>query len=103
MAVTWRHINKVMNEKTSSDPLLAASTPDTNRELAARDYFDLAASWAISKNFLVRAGINNIFDKDPPIVSSQLADPTIFGNGNTFPQLYDTLGRLVFVNAVAKF
>jgi len=27
----------------------------------------------------------------------------VFGNGNTFPQMYDTLGRLVFFNAVAKF
>jgi len=103
MAVTWRHINKIMNETTSSDSLLNAPTDATDRELGARDYFDLAASWTISKNFLVRAGINNIFDKDPPIVSSILADPAIFGNGNTFPQMYDTLGRLVFVNAVAKF
>src|SRR6266496_1454383 len=100
MAVTWRHINKVMNETTSSDPLLASTTPYTDRELAHRDYFDIAASWTINKTLSVRAGINNIFDKDPPIVSSALADPSIFGNGNTFPQLYDTLGRLVFVNAV---
>jgi outer membrane receptor protein involved in Fe transport len=103
MAVTWRHINKIANETTSSNPLLAASTPATDRELASRDYFDIAASWNINKIFTLRAGINNIFDKDPPIVSSILADPSIFGNGNTFPQMYDTLGRLVFVNAVAKF
>jgi len=103
MAVTWRHIHRIANETTSSNPLLASSTPDTDRELAARNYLDIAASWNISKNFLVRAGINNVFDKDPPIVSNTLADPAIFGNGNTFPQLYDTLGRLVFVNAVAKF
>jgi len=103
MAVTWRHINKVMNESTSSDPLLNAPTPDTDRELGARDYFDLAATWNVNKTFLLRAGINNIFDKDPPIVSSILADPAIFGNGNTFPQMYDTLGRLVFVSGIAKF
>ncbi len=103
MAVTWRHIHKIANESTSSNPLLNAPTDATDRELAARNYFDLAASWNVSKNFLLRAGINNIFDKDPPIVSSVLADPAIFGNGNTFPQLYDTLGRLVFVSAIAKF
>jgi len=103
MAVTWRHINKVMNETTSSDPLLNAPTDATDSELGSRDYFDLAASWNVNKTFTVRAGINNIFDKDPPIVSSILADPAIFGNGNTFPQMYDTLGRLVFVSAVAKF
>jgi outer membrane receptor protein involved in Fe transport len=103
MAVTWRHINKIMNETTSSDPLLAAPTDDVDRELGARDYFDFAASWIINKTFTLRAGVNNIFDKDPPIVSGGTAGPSTFGNGNTFPQLYDTLGRLVFVNAVAKF
>ena len=87
----------------SSDPLLNDHTNDVDRELAARNYFDIAASWNINKTFTVRAGINNIFDKDPPIVTNSLADPSIFGNGNTFPQLYDTLGRLVFLNAVAKF
>jgi outer membrane receptor protein involved in Fe transport len=102
-AVTWRHINKISNETTSSDPLLNAPTPDTDTRLGARDYFDLAATWTINKTFTVRGGINNIFDKDPPIVSSVLADPAIFGNGNTFPQMYDSLGRLVFVSAIAKF
>jgi outer membrane receptor protein involved in Fe transport len=103
MAVTWRHINKIANESMSSNPLLAGPTDFTDRELGARDYFDIAASWNINKNFFVLAGINNIFDKDPPIVSNGLAGPSIFGNGNTFPQLYDALGRLVFVSAVAKF
>jgi len=103
LALTWRHINKILNENLSSDPLLNAPTPNTDRELAKRDYFDIAASWNINKTFTIRAGVNNIFDKDPPIVSSVLADPAIFGNGNTFPQMYDTLGRLVFMSAVAKF
>jgi outer membrane receptor protein involved in Fe transport len=103
MAVTWRHINKIANETTSSNPLLAAPTPGTDRELGVRNYFDFALAWNVNKTFTLRGGINNIFDKDPPIVTSVLADPAIFGNGNTFPQLYDTLGRLVFVNAVAKF
>ena len=43
----------------------------------------------------VRAGMNNVFDEEPPIVG-QAAGPSIFGNGNTFPGLYDTLGRYWF-------
>jgi len=103
MAVTWRHISKIMNESTSSNPLLAAPTDDTDRQLGARNYLDFSLAWTVNKTFTLRAGVNNIFDKDPPIVSSILADPAIFGNGNTFPQVYDTLGRLVFASAVAKF
>jgi outer membrane receptor protein involved in Fe transport len=71
--------------------------------LGARDYLDVALSWTINKTFAVRAGVNNVFDRDPPIVGSGTADPSIFGNGNTFPQTYDTLGRYVFMNLMAKF
>ena len=51
---------------------------------------------------------NNIADRDPPVVSSTAgAFPSIsgpaLGNGNTFPQVYDTLGRFFFLSATAKF
>ena len=103
LAATWRHIDAVRAETTSGNPLLAGTTPETDRQLDKRDYLDLAASWAIDKSLTIRAGVNNVFDKDPPLVSSIIADPAIFGNGNTFPQIYDTLGRLVFVNLTAKW
>ena len=50
---------------------------------------------------LFRSGVNNVFDKDPPLISqSNLGG---FGNGNTFPGTYDQLGRYVFVNLTADF
>ena len=110
LALTWRHIDSVKNESTSSAPLLSGPTAATDTELAARDYFDLAGLWTINKTFSLRAGINNLLDKDPPIVSgtatattAALADPSIFGNGNTFPQVYDALGRQIFLNLTMKF
>ena len=92
-----------MNETTSGDPLLAGATDGVDRELAKRDYLDIAGSWRINKTFSLTGGVNNITDKDPPIVSQTLAGPSIYGNGNTFPGVYDTLGRLVFMNLQAKF
>ena len=103
LAATWRHIDAVQAETTSGNSLLAGATPATDRQLDKRDYLDLAAVWTVDKSLTVRVGVNNVFDKDPPIVSSVIADPAIFGNGNTFPQVYDTLGRLVFINLTAKF
>jgi len=67
-----------------------------------RDYIDLAASWAITKNFTLWAGVNNVFDKDPPITDSSIAGPAA-GNGNTYPQVYDALGRRIFISVTAKF
>ena len=70
------------------------------KELAAQNYLDLAASWNATKGLTISAGINNLFDKDPPI-TSQLSTGT--GNGNTYPGTYDALGRKVFLTASYKF
>ncbi len=105
LALTWRHISEVKYEATSSDPLLSivGRAFATNEKLGARDYFDISGQWNIDKTFSLRGGINNLFDKDPPIVGSGTADPSVFGNGNTFPGTYDALGRLIFMNLTMKF
>ncbi len=100
LALTWRHFDSVDFERTSSDPQLAGAFNEVDKTLGARDYIDIAGSWTISKNFSVRGGINNVFDRDPPI-SAQVGAG--FGNGNTFPQVYDALGRRVFMNLTATF
>jgi len=109
LALTWRHIKSVDHFGLNPSPLLNSvalgngPVPATDEHLATRDYIDLAALWNINKTFSLRAGINNIFDRDPPIVSSTAAGPSVFGNGNAFPQTYDALGRLVFMNLTMKF
>jgi outer membrane receptor protein involved in Fe transport len=53
----------------------------------------------------MHAGVNNVFDKDPPIVDSNsfgISAPA-FGNGNTYPQVYDSLGRTIFIGITADF
>ena len=52
--------------------------------------------------YSVRPGINNVLDEDPPL-GGQGSVPTAVGNGNTFPQVYDALGRYVFMGLTAKF
>ena len=100
VAATWRHMSKVSLQTTSSNPLLAGTARPVERELAAQNYLDLAASWNVAKGLTLSMGINNLFDKDPPI-TSQLS--TGAGNGNTYPSVYDALGRKVFLTASYKF
>ncbi len=71
------------------------------RELGVH-YLDLAAAWNINKTFSLRVGVNNLFDKDPPIVSQGVSVPSVLGNGNTFPGTYDALGRVFFLNVGMK-
>jgi len=94
-------MSAVQADTRSSNPLLIGSTLSVNAELAAQNYFDLAAAWQATKKITLRAGINNLFDEDPPVTT--LNGPSNFGNGNTFPQVYDSLGRRVFLTASMKF
>ena len=49
----------------------------------------------------LRLGVNNIFDREPPLGGGNI--PAGFGNGNTFPQVYDALGRFFFAGATVDF
>ena len=51
--------------------------------IQAFNYFDLAASYRFRDRYTVRVGVNNVFDRDPPIIGQgQLAG--VVGSGNTF-------------------
>ncbi len=101
MAMTWRYMGEVQQDTTSNNPLLKGTVLEVNKTLSARNYIDFSASYTFMKNFTIRGGINNLFDKDPPITA--ISGPGIFGNGNTFPQVYDALGRKFFATFTAKF
>jgi outer membrane receptor protein involved in Fe transport len=103
LRLQWRHINAVDNDGTSSNPLLNnPGLAPIDAHWSARDYIDLAGSYQITKVFSVSGGINNLFDKDPPLAAA--ADLVgVFGSGNTYPNFYDSMGRYVFVNLQAKF
>jgi outer membrane receptor protein involved in Fe transport len=94
LAVTWRYFKAVELEDG------ATSTVANDRKLGAMNYIDLAGSYPITKQISVTAGINNLFDKDPPLTSLY---GTGSGNGNTFPSMYDALGRKLFLNLTARF
>ena len=89
---------------------LAALNPDfgilgdvspLETEIKPQDYFDATAVFPVERHYVFRIGMRNIFDRAPPIVTS--LNPACFSTiggcvGNTFPQLYDPLGRYVFAS-----
>ena len=52
--------------------------------------------------FTFRIGVQNLFDKDPPLVGAD-AGATDVNAANTFPTVYDSLGRTFFAGVTAKF
>lgn len=92
ISASWRYFGEV-----KADGL---SVPNTlYKKVKAQNYFDLYASARLQEAYSFRVGINNIFDKAPPIVGSGTAGT----NGNTYPQTYDALGRYMFAGVQMDF
>ncbi len=105
LTMTWRYIDAVDLDASSSNPQLAGVVPATDAKLDSASYLDLAASYSLETEPAVmtfRLGINNLADEDPPMIGQDNC-PSVFCSGNTFPQVYDTLGRTVFLNVTADF
>jgi iron complex outermembrane recepter protein len=101
----WRHLGSVQNDALSPSPLL--NQPNVAPEIAqigSRDYLDMGITYRY-KTLTTRVGVNNLTDKDPPIIAAPLsvALPAPFFNGNTYPQVYDTLGRYLYLNITYDF
>jgi outer membrane receptor protein involved in Fe transport len=96
LSATWRYYGSTIGLAGPNVPLPANRI---DRKFAAQNYFDLAANWAVTEKSTVTLGINNVLDDDPPLSASVGTT----GNGNTFPQTFDALGRYVFLRARVGF
>ena len=96
LSLTWRYYHDVTGLTGANNEMPEGQL---DKELSAENYFDLAANWAITEKTAVTLGINNVLDDNPSI--SGAVGTT--GNGNTFPQTYDALGRYVFLRATVDF
>jgi outer membrane receptor protein involved in Fe transport len=86
----WRYYSKVEYEGTLDQIV--------NDNLAAQSFFDLNAVFRFMGTHDVVIGVNNLFDKEPPLAGNSLS-----WNGNTFAGLYDTLGRYLFANVTLRW
>ena len=97
----WRYVGSVKNDKSSTSPYLTASYQAYDGQLKSTQYFDLSASVDVLKNITLRAGVNNIFDVDPPVTASVGSAQS--ANGTFYSGMYDSLGRYMFIGATARF
>lgn len=99
IAGTWRHYGEAEVAVLGGDGSLNNGGARIDRYFDAENYFDIAGTWQIRDNVRLRAGVNNVFDNDPQL---SLSVGTT-GNGNTYPQLYDSMGRYFFFGITADF
>ena len=104
LSLQWRMVGSVDHERLSNDTSISGDAPLLGRHIKAQHYFDLAATYDLLDRIHLRAGINNLLDNDPPIVTnSNGACSTATCNGNTYPGTWDALGRYVWMGATIDF
>jgi outer membrane receptor protein involved in Fe transport len=108
--VTWRFFGGAKNTLTDpSNPdyvgakTIAAGGPPADAFIPTISYLDLRASYAWNK-VTVRAGVNNVLDKDPPLIDTiNSGGNSNYAESNTYPSLYDTAGRFLYLSVTVDF
>jgi outer membrane receptor protein involved in Fe transport len=100
----WRYLSQVLQDTNSPNPLLNGFVFPFQGwgRIPSYSYFDLTASYVVNKTVALRLGVNNVLDKDPPLQSTDFFSPP-FQNNNTYPSVYDALGRYMFANVTLTF
>jgi iron complex outermembrane recepter protein len=96
VSLNWRFLDKVTEEPGAPAFLPAYS------QIGAYSYFDLSGQWRIGEKVRVNLSIENLFDKQPPVVGNTIGNTGI-NSGNTFPNFYDTVGRFYTLGATITF
>lgn len=99
VAVQWQHLPAAKSiTYTSNNATTFVGAP-------AYDLFNLNGSFAITRDATLRWGVDNLFDKAPPLIEYNTASP--LGNGvgaspfNAY--FYDMNGRRFYLGATFKF
>lgn len=113
VSLLWNYISSVKLEPFNATAIRPLTTPqaggpnpatvlDAFERIGAYSYFDLAIRANPTERLEFTLTVENLFDKDPPLVGSGVGG-TAFNNGNTFPTTYDAIGRTFSVGARIKF
>jgi iron complex outermembrane recepter protein len=101
-SVRWRHEGSTQDfridnvfaglERIGTDPALLPRPT-----VGSINYIDLALSVDVTEQVSLNAGVNNLFDVQPPVLGQQAEQ------ANTLPSFYDVLGRDFFVGVNFRF
>jgi outer membrane receptor protein involved in Fe transport len=99
----WRYMSSTALDTNSAQTALNNKSFDSvDAKIPAYNYFDVSAAYKLFGNYTIRAGVNNIMDKDPPVLSQTAVPTAAATNGNTYSGVYDVLGRTFFMSFNAK-
>lgn len=89
ISLRWRHLGSVRDDDDESNYLV--------ERINDYDLFDLAFSFDVNDQLTFSAGVNNLLDKQPPLLGGNK------DQAGTYPSVYDVLGRDYFFSARFNF
>lgn len=93
----WRWMSDI-----DVEPGMASGTFAAFRHIGSYSYVDMYGSYQISEAMKVNFGVDNLLDREAPVVGNEAASTT-FNSGNTFPSHYDMVGRTYRMTLNVKF
>lgn len=96
-SLLWRHIGDMKAQANEAAALFSAF-----RSVKAQNYLDLSLGYNFMDFGRIAVLVKNLTDEDPPILGNETGS-TSFNSGNTFPSLFDSMGRTYSVNLRLTF
>lgn len=105
LSARWRYLSSVkLDRNDQSQPALYSGSHDAyDGVIPAFNYLDLSGSWKAGDHLTVVGGINNVLDRDPPLLSHSVIYDDYGGGNENIYTAYDTMGREFFLTLTAKF
>ncbi|HEX9806478.1 MAG TPA: TonB-dependent receptor [Alteraurantiacibacter sp.] len=100
IGLQWQHLPAAKSIAYPSNP----NTPFVGSE--AYDLFNLNASYSITDNVVIRAGVDNLFDKAPPLTEYNASSTGLANTIGGFPInsfFFDLIGRRYYAGVNMKF
>jgi outer membrane receptor protein involved in Fe transport len=104
VSAQWQHLPSIKSATYPNNP------NTTIMGAPSYDLIALSGSFAVTEDLVVRLGIENLMDQEPPLLERNSAPPPFLLAGGTFggpnaanPALYDFIGRRYYLGATMKF
>lgn len=95
VSTLWRFLSEVDDDRIDNQGVSSSDLVVDN--ISAEHYVDLTGAYQFTDAFRVSAGVKNLFDEFPTKVGD------VQQQANTFPEVYDVIGRRYFVSGTYKF
>jgi hypothetical protein len=96
-SLLWRYIGEMAAQTNEAAALFPAF-----RSVGAQSYLDLSVGYTYNDFARISLLVSNLADEEPPILRNE-SGSTSFNSGNTFPSIFDALGRTYSVNLKFMF